>query len=121
MRLRVQILLLIIPLLVVPLLALGLAAYEQLTRSAKERSLDRMGELIDQVSRNVNTEIKFAVANVDTLARFDLLQRYILTADDRPQGPHQRSGRQRIRCLVFLPDQTFPRRYPHRYPLRSRK
>ncbi|MFO1350538.1 MAG: ATP-binding protein [Gammaproteobacteria bacterium] len=82
MRLHTRLLLVVMPLVVAPLLVLGWIAYRQTSASAVERSLQEVAVILDQISLTVETVARTAEANIALFANSDVVQQYVLTADE---------------------------------------
>ncbi len=81
LRLRTQILLIIIPLVLIQMLTLGWVAYDHLESISQQRTLNQNKVLLDQIVTNLQSEIDSVVAHTHTVSHFGLLQRYLLTTD----------------------------------------
>ncbi|MCU0837825.1 MAG: EAL domain-containing protein [Rhodospirillales bacterium] len=81
MRLRTQILSLLIPLVVLPLLVLGTVAYRELQTISERQTLTQMATLLNQISLQMRAELRAAAAHIQVMAKSKLVERYALTED----------------------------------------
>lgn len=81
MRLRTQILSLLVPLVVLPLLVLGTISYRELQATSERQTLNQIGTLLDQISLQLQTELRTGAAYIEVMANSKLLERYALTQD----------------------------------------
>jgi len=65
MKLRVKILIMLIPLIVLPLLTLGWIAYERFKSTAQQTSIEQMNTLLSQVALHVQTGLETLRSNVN--------------------------------------------------------
>jgi diguanylate cyclase (GGDEF)-like protein len=97
-KLRLKILLLLIPLIIAPLFVLGWIAYGELRGIAEEKSFDTMIEAIDKIRARSEVQLKTAEANIELFAKHTMVRKYILTQDESErytlmQGPLLRAFR----------------------------
>ena len=83
MRLQSQLLALLAPLVVLPLLVLGWVAYQELRETSERRTVDQMRTFLEQVGVQVGSRVQGAMADVQTVGRLGLVERYVLTNDER--------------------------------------
>jgi diguanylate cyclase (GGDEF)-like protein len=81
LRLRTQILSLLIPLVVLPLLVLGTIAYRELQVISERQTISQMATLLNQISLQMNAELRAAAAHIQVMAKSKLIERYVLTED----------------------------------------
>ncbi|MGD8497257.1 MAG: EAL domain-containing protein [Chromatiales bacterium] len=116
MRLQNQILLLLIPLTVLPLLTLGWAAYDQLQRTAEQRTLSEVETLLDQTQQMFEARLRTAAATAETIARLRAVQRYAASPEDENRyillqpsilkllGEYQRTYPDYYEIRILMPD-----------------
>ncbi len=82
MKLQSKIALLLIPLVVIPLLVVGWIAYTQLRETTERKSFDEMTTVTHQLEGRMQTLLQTTQANVGLFSESDLLEKYLLTADE---------------------------------------
>jgi len=92
MRLRVKLLLLLLPLIIAPLFAMGWIAYGELKKVSEGKLFDAMMASIQHLEAHSTTELETALGNIELFARHTLLKQYVLTTDETErytllQGP----------------------------------
>lgn len=116
MRLQSQLLALLAPLVVLPLLVLGGVAYHELRGTSERRTVDQMRTFLEQVGVQVGSRVQAAMADVQTVGRLGLVERYILTTDERQRytlmqpsllalfADYQRTDPDYYEIRILLPD-----------------
>ena len=79
MKLQPRILLILVPLIVAPLLLLSGVAYTQLRTTAEEKTFRQVETVLDQVARQIQSEVRSTEANIQLFANSALLGRYLTT------------------------------------------
>ena len=79
MKLQPRILLILVPLIVAPLLLLSWIAYAQLRTTAEEMTFRQVETVLDQVARQIQSEVRSTEANLQLFANSALLSRYTTT------------------------------------------
>jgi diguanylate cyclase (GGDEF)-like protein len=82
LTLQAKILAAVVPLIVIPLLTLGWVGYEELRETSSQKTLREMAVLVDQLSQSMQEVMSTAQANVKLFSNSNLLQKYVLTADE---------------------------------------
>ena len=80
MKLQPRILLILVPLVVAPLLLLSWVAYAQLRNTAEEKTFQQVETVLDQLARQIQSELQSTEANIQLFANSPLLVRYLTTA-----------------------------------------
>ncbi len=83
MRLQAKLILAVVPLIVAPLVTLGLLGYQQWRERSTELILGEMRNHLQNVTQNFDATLRNAQANLELFSNSTLLQKYVLTADDR--------------------------------------
>lgn len=81
MKLQTKLLCLVVPLIVAPLFFLGWIAHTHLRDTLIDRMIGALGTVINQVGRNVTSEIETTEANALLFSNTSLVQKYLLTED----------------------------------------
>ncbi|MBI3774362.1 MAG: EAL domain-containing protein [Gammaproteobacteria bacterium] len=79
MKLQPRILLILVPLVVAPLLLLSWVAYAQLRKTAEEKTFQQVETVLDQLTRQIQSEVHSTEANIQLFANAPLLGRYLTT------------------------------------------
>jgi diguanylate cyclase (GGDEF)-like protein len=115
-KLRLKILLLLIPLVIAPLFILGWIAYGELRRVSEEKSFAAIAGVIDKIQEHSQTQLTTATANIELFAKHTMVKKYILTPDENErytlmQAPLLRTFRSFQEAFpdyyeirIFLPD-----------------
>ena len=82
MKLRLKILLLLIPLIIAPLFVLGWTAYGELRRVSEEKAFASMSAGIDKIRERAEMKLKTALANIELFSKHTMVRKYILTPDE---------------------------------------
>ena len=82
MKLRIKILLLLIPLIVLPLLVLGWFVYAELKTSSETKVKNEIHASIEHLSDLIHADIQTAEANIILFEKNTLLRKYVLTKDE---------------------------------------
>ncbi len=111
MKLQSKILMLVVPLVVLPLVWLGWIAYVKLGEVSRQTSLEQMNTVLDQVGRNVVSNLGVTKANINLFAASSLLKKYVLTEDESVRYSLLQSPLMRLFA-------SYQHAYPEYYELR---
>ncbi len=82
MKLRLKILLMLLPLTIVPLVTMGWIAYGELQRVSEEKAFEEMYSAINRLKSKAETLLTTATANIKLFSSHATVQKYVLTADE---------------------------------------
>lgn len=82
MKLRLKILLILLPLTIVPLVSMGWIAYAELHSVSEQKAFEEMASTVENLARHAETELTTASANIELFAKHTMVRKYILTADE---------------------------------------
>ena len=82
MKLRLKILLILLPLTIVPLVSMGWIAYGELQSVSEEKAFEEMASTVENLVRHAETKLTTASANIELFAKHTMVRKYILTADE---------------------------------------
>jgi diguanylate cyclase (GGDEF)-like protein len=81
-KLRLKLLLLLLPLVIAPLFSLGWIAYSELRQVSEDRLLEEMRATLEHLEGHASNELHTALANIELFARHTLVKKYVLTEDE---------------------------------------
>lgn len=82
MKLRLKILLLLIPPIIAPLFVMGWVAYSELSQVSQEKSFARMVDSIKHLQAFADADVQTAKSNIELFARHIMVKKYVLTPDE---------------------------------------
>lgn len=82
MKLRLKILLILLPLTIVPLVSMGWIAYGELQSLSEENAFEEMTSSVENLKRQTETKLVTATANIELFSKHIMVRKYILTADE---------------------------------------
>ena len=116
MKLRLKLLLLVLPLVVAPLVTLGWIASGELRAASEGKLLEGMHSSLEHMETHVGDQLRTALANIELFSRHTVVKKYVLTQDegeryDLLQGPllrvftgFQEAFPQYYEIRILLPD-----------------